>query len=219
MRQEATSPRLGNSGAIVPPTAHPTAEDRQWRRRRRRGSRSGGSLHGLRISDLETYIAHRYPNGMEDDDAARDDAAIMLHHMAHYAVDPRGRMLRWLGTRCSWMPELEAARMVANICSSPRRYKADTLAIKLNLTAAERTALSITTIGAVDLLKEKRITRRRQRDVERKKRNRRARGARPRAEYESKSLTRAKPWVQEGISRRTWERRRHRAASPATAHA
>ena len=117
------------------------------------------------------------------------------------------------------MPELEAARMVANICSSPRRYKADTLAIKLNLTAAERTALRITTIGAVDLLKEKRSARRRQRDVERKKRGRRARGARPRAEYESNSLTRAKPWMQEGISRRTWERRRSKhVASPATAH-
>ena len=203
----------------MPPIAHPTAEDRQWRRRRRKGSRTGGSLHGLRISDLETYIAHRYPNGMEDDDAARDDAAIMLHHMAHYSVDPRGRMLRWLGTRCSWMPELEAARMVANICSSPRRYKADTLAAKLNLTAAERTALRITTIGAVDMLKEKRAARRRQRDLQRKKRDRRARGARPRAEYEANSVSRAKPWLQEGISRRTWERRKSkRVASAATAY-
>ena len=34
-------------------------------------------------------------------------------------------------------------------------------------------------------------------------------GERLRAEYEEKSLSRTKPWVAEGICRRTWERRRN----------
>ncbi len=37
---------------------------------------------------------------------------------------------------------------------------------------------------------------------------RRDAGALPRQEYEARSLTRAKPWEAEGVSRRTWERRR-----------
>jgi hypothetical protein len=47
-----------------------------------------------------------------------------------------------------------------------------------------------------------------------RERSRRARGARPRAEYEGNSLTRKKPWEAEGVSRRTWERRRRVASAP-----
>jgi hypothetical protein len=39
-------------------------------------------------------------------------------------------------------------------------------------------------------------------------RRRRASGAIPRQEYEASALSRAKPWEAEGVSRRTWERRR-----------
>ena len=36
------------------PRAHPTSEDRNWRRRHRRGgSRTGGSMIGLRLRELE----------------------------------------------------------------------------------------------------------------------------------------------------------------------
>jgi len=51
----------------------------------------------------------------------------------------------------------------------------------------------------------------RERDRERKMARRRAAGAVPRADYIAKNdLARTKPWEQEGISRRTWERRRAR---------
>ncbi len=40
--------------------------------------------------------------------------------------------------------------------------------------------------------------------------------AEPRAEYEARSISRATPWIAEGISRSTWYRRR-RAASAAQA--
>jgi hypothetical protein len=145
----------------MPPRAHPTAEDRQWRQQRRSGSRTGGPLHGLRICDLEVLFQDRYGARLSDDDAGRDDAILMLHHLAHHAYDPRSRMRQWLALRCPWMGEIEAQQMLERVITNPRKFKADRLAAKFNLTAADRTRLKITTIGAVDLLREQRLQRRR----------------------------------------------------------
>lgn len=196
------------------PIGHPTAEDRQWRRRRRKGSRTGAPLHGLRLRDLDVILHHRWGPALPDDDAGRDDALIVLHHMVNQAVDPRRRMAQWLGTRCPWMPKQEAAQTIARVIANPRRWRADTLAAKLGLTAADRARWRITTIGATDLLKEQRAARRRSRDNERKRRNRRAAGARPRAEYLAAAKhTGPKPWEAAGMSRATWYRRRHETGS------
>jgi len=45
---------------------------------------------------------------------------------------------------------------------------------------------------------------------------RRAKGVQSREEYENNSLSRRKPWKAEGISRRTWERRRKRGQAVAS---
>lgn len=202
----------------MPPVAHPTSEDRHWRRRRKGKSRTGGALHGLRMRDLEVVLQHRWGETLPDDDAGRDDAILVLHHLAHYAIDPRRKMQFWLGARCPWLDRAESAALIERAINKPRRYRADTLAAKLGLKAADRTMLGISTIGAVDFLKEKRMARRRERDRARKERERRNQGAKQRADYLANSLTKAQPWLAEGISRRTWERRRLRAvASPATA--
>lgn len=150
---------------------------------------------------------HRWGDQLPDDDAGRDDALIVLNHMVNQATDPRGRMAQWLATRCPWMSAREARSMIARVVANPKRWRADTLAVKLNLNAADRTRLQITTIGAVDLLKEQRAARRRQRDRDRKRRNRRKAGARQRADYEATSTSRQRPWAALGISRRTWYRR------------
>lgn len=195
------------------PVAHPTAEDRQWRRRRRKGSRTGGPLHGLRLRDLEIILHHRWGPALPDDDAGRDDALIVLHHMVNQAVDPRRRMAQWLGQRCPWMSKLETAEIIARVVANPRRWRADTLAAKLGLTAADRARWQITTIGAIDLLKEQRAARRRERDRARKRRNRRAAGAQPRAEYLASIKVGAKrPWEAAGVSRATWYRQQKAAA-------
>jgi hypothetical protein len=48
--------------------------------------------------------------------------------------------------------------------------------------------------------------------MQRKVRARRRKGVKPRAQYEAASLSRQRPWEAQGISRRTWERRRKAAA-------
>jgi hypothetical protein len=98
----------------------------------------------------------------------------------------------------------------------PRMDKADALAARLGLTYRDRMALRITTIGSYDLSKAGRARRRkerkRKRDRERAARKRVARGATPR----SQALSRTQPWKSEGISRRTWERRRRKAQATRT---
>lgn len=47
----------------------------------------------------------------------------------------------------------------------------------------------------------------------RKRDKRRKAGAKPRAEYEAKSINRTKPWLEAGISRATWYRNRETSLS------
>jgi hypothetical protein len=113
-----------------------------------------------------------------------------------------------------------------------RPMSAKTVGRLLEVTAKERWACDIRTMEAIDETPEERRAdreqRKRQRDLKRrqdaderarererersrlaKQRKRRAQGARPHAQ----SLSRTRPWKAQGISRRTWERRRAAKAS------
>lgn len=104
-------------------------------------------------------------------------------------------------------PAAEAQAVAERVIANPHRWKADTLAWRLRLTDAERTALKIKTIGAFDVSKAERLARRKECNRAAEVARRRAKGAKPRATYEAASASRTKPWEAFGISRRTWERR------------
>lgn len=125
----------------------------------------------------------------------------MLHHMAHLLSRNREqRMIEWLDLRAPWLCGEERQALIAKVLSNPIRYKADTLAAKIGLTAEHRVQLGITTIGAIDETAEQRRAKRRVKDIERKRKKRRAEGCKPRAAPSS-------PWIAEGISRSTYFRR------------
>ncbi len=157
---------------------------------------------------------------LPDDDAGRDDVLIVAHHLAQYADGhPGKRITQWVRLRAPWMKVVELDALIAEAITRPKRWRADKLAWRLRLTAADRTALRITTIGAIDANKAQRIVRRRARDRKRKMLNRRASGAQARTEYERQSVERLRPWTMLGISRRTWYRRQRGTGGtgPATA--
>jgi hypothetical protein len=87
----------------------------------------------------------------------------------------------------------------------------------LAVTSAECEALALKTLKAVDedhlARKEVLRAKRKKRDAERQKEKRRGSGMQSRQDYLAKALTSARPWEDEGTSRRTWERRRMRVAS------
>ena len=64
------------------------------------------------------------------------------------------------------MQEAERAELIAAVVAKPLRWRADKLAARVGLTAAERERLNIRTIGAVDLDKAARKRRRHERKVD-----------------------------------------------------
>lgn len=170
------------------------AEERKlWRRRRPRAV----SLAALRMSDLNRLFQARYGNYLPDDDCGRDDALIAAHHLGAMQRGPE-RIAAWLSARCPWMTAGEVSALVAGVEAKRLRWKADTLAARLNLTAAERRALKITTIGAIDETREERAAARAARARLAKLEKRRAGGAIPREEYEASALSRLQPWQKLG---------------------
>lgn len=171
-------------------------------------------LVALRMRDLATLFRSRWGMTLPDDDAGRDDLKIALNHLACLA-HPRGPIANWIDIWAPWLTAGERKEIVPPILANPTRWKADALAWRLGLTRKERTMLGITTIGAIDESKAQRTRRRRAADRLRKENARRAQGSKPREEYRRNGISASKPWQAEGISRRTWYRRR--GTSPATA--
>ena len=119
-----------------------------------------------------------------------------------------------MGGSCS---AAEAEDLLEQAKAIHQRRKAGPLGKFLGVTYEHRRACGITTFGPrmpPPLRKEK--------DRMGQEKRRRARGACTREEYEANCLSRTRPWEAQGISRRTWERRRRErrlraVASPSTA--
>jgi hypothetical protein len=104
--------------------------------------------------------------------------------------------------------EEQAEQIINEADTVPKCRKADALGRYLRLTDKMRTALGITTIGSFDLSKRQRALRKRERSRARKEMKRRAAGQKSRVEFLATAKSQRQPWKAEGISRRTWYRRR-----------
>lgn len=182
------------------------------RRYKRKKGRTRPQLATLRVRDLNKLFTARYGLTLPDDDAGRDDAAIMAQHLASLPGNPAERITNWLELKAPWFTIGETKALIADTITHPQRWRADKLAWRMRLTEADRRALRITTIGAIDASKGQRAKARAERNRLAKLRARRAKGAKPRAEYLAQFT---KPWIAEGISRRTWFRRQ-RGTRPGT---
>jgi hypothetical protein len=164
------------------------------------------SFAKLRISELQRLFTARYGRTLPDDDCGRDEALIMAHHIANGPGDHPKLTTAWLSLWAPWMDPDEVASLIVTVTRNPIRWRADKLAQRLRLTEAERRRLRITTIGAIDMSKAERATRRRERKRQRERNRRLAKGAKSRAEYEANSISRTKPWLALGMSRARWYR-------------
>lgn len=122
------------------------------RRRSRAKARTAPQIATLRLRDLAKLFRARYGITLPDDDAGRDDLYVALTHVAQLNT-ARERMHRYLEIWAPWLTLREARSTVDHALTNPRRWTADQLAWRMRLTLADRTALGITTIGAVDLNK------------------------------------------------------------------
>jgi hypothetical protein len=174
-------------------------------KRDRRGKKF--SMATLRVAEIDRLLVSRYGHVLPDDDAGRDDARIMVHHLAQISGDAPKRIAAWISARCRWMSPDEAETLTAAAISKPIRWRAPTAGAAFRLLDAERTALRITTMAPVDVSEAEMAKRRKDRDRERKAAKRRAAGAQPRKQYEAGATGHGKPWIAAGISRASWYRK------------
>lgn len=135
-------------------------------------SRSG-FIASLRVSELRRLFDDRYPAGIPDDDAGRDDVELMLCHMvqlrdAPFAID------NFIAAKAPWLTLAELEAVKQRVSTSGHLFTADQLAARLSLTFDDRRRLGITTIGAVDKSASQRAEIQREKHREREKRRRRA---------------------------------------------
>lgn len=183
-------------------------------RRYRKRSGEPAPMAALRVAELTRLLAARYGDALPDDDAGRDDAVLVCHHLARRAGNPVDRIFAWLEQRAPWMAADERADIAGRVTANPLRWRADTLAHRLRLTVDERTRLGIKTIGAIDQTAAERAECRRLKKQHAKEALRRSNGAIPRGEYLASSTQHQQPWQALGISRRTWYRRRGTGPAP-----
>jgi hypothetical protein len=161
-------------------------------------------VNSLRRAEIITIALHKRVADAEDLD--RFLKSWFWHRPLSADQDPIGAVIE-VASRMGRhdLTEKEAKIIIKASTNGARPLrKADDLGQYLRLSDAERTEWGVRTIGAHDLSKRQRTLRRKQRNREQHAERRRQRGATPRAQ----SLSRRQPWKTEGISRRTWERRR-----------
>jgi len=116
-------------------------------------------IAALRMNDINRLFRARYGHFLPDDDAGRDDIMVAVNHLASLRP-PLKRIDDWLKLWCPWITVRERDKIAAEAILHQEHWTADQLAWRLRLTDADRTALAITTIGAIDCNKKQRRLRR-----------------------------------------------------------
>jgi len=163
-------------------------------------------IRRLRLGNLRKLLHHRCGPTLPDDDAGRE---YLYELLVPISLGPHAdlKMPNAIEVWAPWMSKDEAEGTIDQIKLIPiwnRKPTARELGDRLRLTNLERERLRLWTIAPYDLNEQERLEQRRAKKRTRMRELRQLRGAKPRAE----SLSRTKPWLTLGISRRTWERRR-----------
>jgi hypothetical protein len=176
--------------------------------------RKGGvfNLPAIRRGEIERHALH--VGAADTEDFWRWLVAWVWHNDQNVR-DPIGALKLAVGRMGGSITEAEADATLERAEAMRQQRAADRLARFLGVTYVQRQQLGLTTIGSIDVGRRSRTVLRKRKNRLHNERKRRARGASPRAEYEANSLTRTKPWEAEGMSRRTWYRKRGTSPSAA----
>jgi hypothetical protein len=151
-----------------------------------------------RVGDLTRRYRDQYPNGLPHNDVGVKYAKYICRTMAFL---PDDRRAPWLDRYTPWMdPEIRGSILSLG----PHWYAPRSLGNHLEIDDEDRERLELWTIEVWNISKEQREMINLEKNRQSHERRRRKAGAKPREQ----SLSRTQPWKDDGISRRTWERRR-----------
>lgn len=169
----------------------------------------------FRLREIERIIEHRYGDMIPE----TDDADLLIIPAA-YAINVKSlekgidflkAFQDWCGEWCPWV--FKDGNILGSAQAKVKNFKHDmkacTVARIMAVTYEERTHLGLKTVGACDMTDDelKMAARQRKRDMERARIAMKRREAGIEPVDHTKSAEHTKPWLAEGISRRTWYRR------------
>jgi hypothetical protein len=176
------------------------------------------TVRRLRYGDLLKLIRYRYgANGVPDDDAGRPDLMELLYLASMAPAGAEKKVRNNIELYAPWMQTDEVEALVQHLSLTPHYQKvrtAEELGRLLHLTNAERERLKLWRIRPVDMTAEQLGQQAKERECIRRAAQRRKKGIRTKEAYFAELADRPKPWVTEGISRRTWERRQKQCRKP-----
>jgi hypothetical protein len=176
------------------------------------------TLRKLRFGDVRKLIIHRYgPAGCPDDDAGRPDLMELLYLASMAPAGAKEKVTHLIELYAPWMQPEEVQSLIQHLCVTPNYQKlrtAEELGRILHLTNADRERLKLWRIRPVDMTAEQLAQQTKERERIRRAAQRRKTGIRTREAYLAELALRPKPWLAEGISRRTWERRQKQRRDP-----
>jgi hypothetical protein len=168
--------------------------------------------NGATLRDLRRLVQTHRRENLSDFLKHRGDYLIAAASHCPESVELEDWLRRWAMEylHVPGLTTLDAKTAIAIACK-PGRLSVEEIAKLLRVTFAKRRKLKLWTFGACDLSREERKARakarKKRKDRKRAAGRRRQDGAKPHAE----SLSQTQPWKVEGISRRTYERRRAKA--------
>jgi hypothetical protein len=168
-------------------------------------------IRRLRYGALLKLLRHRWGHVLPDDDTGRDDLWLLVTNVSLAAAEPKKKMRHVIEIWAPWMSAEEREAYVEHVGGLDiyeRTPTAKALGQRLGLTNAEREALKLWQFLPIDKTDAEIAELAKARDRERRARKRRANGVRTREAYLAELASRPQPWIAEGISRRTWQRRR-----------
>ena len=162
---------------------------------------------------LRKLFMHRYAkNGhvFTDDCAGRDDLFLLLCFASLAPTCGHKKVKHIIETQAPWMHPEEAqglANHVHLLTAYERNFNSRELGERIGLTNAERERLSLWPIKPHEMSDEQLAELRKAKSRHRRTIKRRKNGIRTKEAYLAELASRPKPWLDEGICQRTWQRR------------
>jgi hypothetical protein len=113
-------------------------------------------MSALRIAELNRLFEARHGTVLPDDEIGRECVWVAANHLIMLPGVPSVRFFDWAKQHAPWLTTADLEQLLADAASKTQIWTADGLAWRLKLTYADRQALKIRTIGAIDVNKRDR---------------------------------------------------------------
>ena len=177
-------------------------------------------LRCLKYGSIIRLCRGHFPKGVFTDDKmgrAHLFQLVCVASLAPACADQKVEHL--IGLWAPWMPDWEVQDLkehLSRLTMTERWFSPGDIGRILYCTNAERERWALWQILPCDMTRAELDAFRADKKVKQREKRRRNKGVRSKAEYLAELASRPKPWEAEGIHRRTWEKRRAKAARSCT---